>query len=78
VDRKLLTPDDVAGRWGVHRATVLRLFHAGILPGVILCRGEKRTTIRFRLEAIEEFEKKREQKRSRSGREAESGGRDAL
>lgn len=55
-----LTPDEVAKRWDVHKATVLRLFHDGILPGIPLCQGKKRTVVRFRLSAIEAWERKRE------------------
>lgn len=57
---KLLTAGDVADRWHVHRATVLRVFHEGDLPGVTLSRGKVRTTVRFRLAAVEAFEKRRE------------------
>lgn len=55
-----LTPDDLAKRWDVHRATVLRMYHDGILPGIPLSQGKKRTTVRFRLSAIETWERKRE------------------
>ncbi len=68
-DERHLTPDDLAKRLGLHRATVLRMFHDGILPGVTLCRGKKRTTVRFRLSSIETFERKRE--RERPAREEE-------
>ena len=60
MSEKLFTPDDLAERWGVHKATVLRLFHTGELPGVAISRGRERTTVRFRLAAIEAWERKRE------------------
>ena len=59
-EQKLLTPDEVAGRWGLHKATVLRLFHSGMLPGITLCRGKARSTVRFRLAAVEAFERRHE------------------
>jgi len=60
VSEKLLTPDDLAARWGVHKATILRLFHTGELPGVTISRGKERTTVRFRPAIVEAWEKKRE------------------
>ena len=68
MEDKLLTASDVAGRWGVHRATVLRLFHAGVLPGIILCRGRGRTTVRFRLASVEAWERRRERTHSIPGK----------
>ena len=56
----LLSPDEVAARWKVHKATVLRLYHNKLLQGVALCQGKARTTVRFRLATIEAFERKRE------------------
>ena len=67
MDEKLLTPDDLAKRWDIHRATVLRLFHAGILPGVVLNQGKQRTTVRFRPQAVETWEQQRERKRPGAG-----------
>jgi excisionase family DNA binding protein len=60
VSEQLLTPDDVAKRWGVHRATVLRLFHAGRLAGVTIVQGRCRSLIRFRPEVIFAWEKRKE------------------
>jgi excisionase family DNA binding protein len=60
VSEKLLTADDIANRWGVHKATVLRLFHNGELPGVTISQGKERTTVRFRPAVVEAWEKKRE------------------
>jgi excisionase family DNA binding protein len=60
VSDKLFTPDEVAARWGVHKATVLRLFHTGELPGVAISRGKERTTVRFRPAVVEAWERKRE------------------
>lgn len=62
IDERLLTAGDVAARWTLHKATVLRMFHSGVLSGVILCRGRSRTTVRFKLSAVEAFERKREVK----------------
>lgn len=62
MEEKMLTADNVASRWSLHKATVLRMFHSGVLPGVALCRGKSRTTVRFKLSAVEAFERKREAK----------------
>lgn len=62
---KLFTPDDLAVRWGLHKATVLRLYHAGELPGVAISRGRERTTVRFRPDVVENWERKREQRASK-------------
>lgn len=59
---RLLTASEVAARWGVHKATVLRLFHSGVLPGITLCLGQERTTVRFRPETILVWERTREKK----------------
>lgn len=64
VNERLITSDELAARWGLHKATVLRLYHSGVLLGVELCRGKTRTTVRFRLAAVEAFERKREQQRN--------------
>jgi predicted site-specific integrase-resolvase len=55
-----LTPQEVGKRLKIHPATVLRLFHEGILPGIPLSQGKQRTVVRFRLSTIESWEKKRE------------------
>jgi excisionase family DNA binding protein len=47
-----MTADDVAERWQVPKAHVYRLERTGKLPSVRLGRYR-----RFRLEAIEEFER---------------------
>jgi hypothetical protein len=60
VEEKLLTAGEVAARWSVHKATVLRLYHEGALPGVLLSQTAKRALIRFRIKAIEDWEKKQE------------------
>jgi predicted DNA-binding transcriptional regulator AlpA len=60
VDSRLISIDDVAARWGVHRATVLRIYYRGELPAVSVGTGAKRSTLRFRLATIEAFEKQRE------------------
>jgi hypothetical protein len=36
------------------------MYHDGILPGISLSQGKKRTTVRFRLSTIETWERKRE------------------
>jgi excisionase family DNA binding protein len=71
VEEKLLTPDDLATRWGVHKATVLRLFHTGELPGVTISRGKERTTVRFRPSVVEAWEKKREKAATQVASEAD-------
>ena len=63
MSENLFTPDDLAARWGVHKATVFRLFHSGELPGVTISRGKERITVRFRPSIIEAWEKKRERDR---------------
>jgi excisionase family DNA binding protein len=60
MSEKLLTPSEVAARWDVHRATVLRLFHSGVLPGVTVSGGRARVMVRFRPETILAWEKRRE------------------
>ena len=60
MNEKLFTPEELAERWGVHKATVLRLFHKGELPGVAISRGKERMTVRFRPAVIEAWEKKHE------------------
>ena len=70
MEEKLLTPDDLAARWGVHKATVLRLFHTGELPGVTISRGKERTTVRFRSAIVEAWEKKREKAATRVASDA--------
>jgi len=60
IDDVHLTADLVAARWRVHKTTVLRLFHTGVLPGIVLSRGKSRTTVRFKQSMIEAFERERE------------------
>lgn len=50
--RRLLTPDELAERWAVPRSQVYRLARDGRLEPVRLGRY-----VRFRREAIEEFER---------------------
>ena len=61
MQQKLVTPEELGARWDLHKSTVLRMYHAGVIPGITLCRGKKRSIIRFRLSAIEAFERQREQ-----------------
>jgi excisionase family DNA binding protein len=81
MSEKLLTASEVATRWGVHKATVLRLFHTGVLPGVAIARGRTRTVVRFRSEAIGAWEKMREKTTTvpppRFGRTRKEGDRPA-
>jgi excisionase family DNA binding protein len=60
MQEKHLTVSEVAGRWRVHRATVLRMYHDGIIAGIPVCSGKSRATVRFRLATIEAWEKARE------------------
>lgn len=65
-NERLLTAAELAVRWGLHRATVLRMFHARLIPGMVLRRGKGKArkgkaTIRFRPSAIEAFEREHEQ-----------------
>lgn len=63
----LFSVSSIAERWGVHRATVLRLFHAGLLPGVVVSRGKQRTLVRFRPATIEAWERRRERESRQAG-----------
>jgi len=63
----LFSVSNVAERWGVHRATVLRLFHDGLLPGVVVSRGKRRTLVRFRPATIEAWERRRERESRQDG-----------
>ena len=58
----LLTPTDIADRLKVKPVTVLRMFDAGILPGIVLRQGVRKRVIRFREEAIEKFISSRERR----------------
>jgi len=58
----LFTPTEAAEKLKVKSITVLRMFDAGILPGIILRQGERKRIIRFREEAIEKFIISREQR----------------
>lgn len=58
----LLTPTDIADRLKVKPVTVLRMFDAGILPGIVLRQGLRKRVIRFREEAIERFIASRERR----------------
>jgi len=51
----LYTPSEAAEKLNVKPVTVLRLFDAGALPGVILRQGARKRIIRFRPEAVEKF-----------------------
>lgn len=65
-NEQLLTASQLGKRWGLHRASVLRMFRAGAIPGIILARapenhrGAGKSTVRFRLAAIRAFERARE------------------
>jgi excisionase family DNA binding protein len=50
---RLLTADDLEERWQIPKSQVYRLHRDARLPGVRLGRY-----VRFRLEAIEDFERK--------------------
>ncbi|MSQ47307.1 MAG: DNA-binding protein [Deltaproteobacteria bacterium] len=65
----LYTPSEVAGKLKVKSVTVLRMFDAGVLPGVILRQGIRKRIIRFREEAVEKFLTTREKR----GGQAEVG-----
>ena len=58
----LRTPKEAGHQIGVSEVTVLRLFDAGALPGVVVRQGARKRTIRFRDEAIEKFITSREQR----------------
>lgn len=61
----LRTPKETADRLNVAPVTVLRLFDAGVLPGVVIRTGARKRIIRFREEALEKFIISREQRASR-------------
>jgi len=60
--QSLRTAKEAGARLGVSEITVLRLFDAGALPGVVVRAGTRKRTIRFRDEAIEKFITSREQR----------------
>ena len=62
----LYTPTEVAERLNIKPITVIRLFDAGALQGVVIRAGAKKRTIRFRPETVEKFIVAREQKQGRS------------
>jgi excisionase family DNA binding protein len=62
----LYTPSEVAGKLRVKSVTVLRMFDAGVLPGIILRQGVRKRIIRFREEAVEKFITAREKPGSRA------------
>lgn len=62
----LLTPTEIADRLKVKPITVIRLFDAGMLPGIVLRQGARKRVIRFREEAIEKFLTTREKQGSRA------------
>lgn len=58
--QSLLSPKETALRLGVSEVTVIRLFNAGTLSGVVLAQSERRRIIRFRPDAVERFIQNRE------------------
>jgi excisionase family DNA binding protein len=56
----LFTPSEAAEKLKVKTSTVIRMFDAGALPGIILRQGERKRVIRFRDEALEKFITSRE------------------
>lgn len=61
----LRTPKEAAEKLNVAPVTVLRLFDAGTLPGVIVRQGVRKRVIRFREETLEKFITSREQRPSK-------------
>lgn len=61
----LLTPKETGARLGVSEVTVIRLFEAGTLAGVIVAQRERKRILRFRPEAVEKFITSREQRASK-------------
>ncbi|MGH7965486.1 MAG: helix-turn-helix domain-containing protein [Candidatus Binatia bacterium] len=59
----LCTPSEVAEKLKIKPVTVLRMFDAGALPGIIVRQGARKRVIRFRPEAVERFITSREQRR---------------
>jgi len=68
----VLTPTEAAEKLKLKPVTVIRLFDAGILPGIILRQGARKRVIRFREESIEKLLTSREQRGNGTevGREA--------
>jgi hypothetical protein len=56
----LRTPKQTGERIGISSITVLRLFDAGALAGVVVHAGKRKRIVRFRDEAIERFIASRE------------------
>ena len=51
----ILTVKEAGEKLRLHPSTVLKLFDAGVLPGIVLTKGMRKRVVRFRLEAVEEF-----------------------
>lgn len=56
----LFTTSEAAEKLRVKPVTIIRLFDAGVLPGLVLRGGARRRIIRFREEALEKFLASRE------------------
>ena len=63
----ILTPTEAAEKLKVKPITIIRLFDAGILPGVVLRQGARKRVIRFREESIDKLLTSREQRGKRGG-----------
>ena len=58
----LFTASEIADKLKVKSVTVLRLFDAGALSGVVLRKGIRKRIIRFREEDVERFSNTRTSK----------------
>ncbi len=61
----LPTPKEAAEKLNIAPVTVLRLFDAGALPGIVIRQGARKRVVRFREETLEKFITSREQRASR-------------
>lgn len=61
----LFTASEAAKKLNVNPITIIRLFDAGLLPGIVLRAGAQRRMIRFRPETLEKYLATREKVGSR-------------
>lgn len=61
---RLLSVKSAADALDVAPVTVIRLFDAGVLPGVVIAQRNRKRIIKFRPEAIDKFVTTREQQGS--------------
>ena len=58
-NKAYLAPKEVAEMLALSQQTILRLYRAGILPGIPVTIGKRKSTIRFHKPTIEKWLEKR-------------------